>query len=276
MKEALITPFPFDGKLYVNAFPKAGLHLVALMVHPLARPQPMIEGVKPWAGTFTDHSWTNNWRAIDTVLWRCSELTNGHMMYAHAAYRRELERFLWFLGAAHVFVFRDLRDVAVSQAFHVVAPDEQELMHPDKEIYRILPSFEDVLIKCIEGYCKFPGLIERWELYAPWIDVPWVQAVAFEDCIEHPRAVAEAILDYSLARRGQVIERSVEFLPDKKGKVLDEMVRCAGLTESSPTFRSGKIGDWREHFTPRVREAFREAGGDAWLVQMGYEEGEEW
>ena len=276
MIEAELTAYPYDGRYYLNAFPKAGLHLIALMVYPLARPQEMrTEGMKPWAGTFTDHSWTTNWRPIDMVLWRCAELSAGRFMYAHAGYRRELERFLWWLGAAHIFVFRDLRDVAVSQAHHILSEDD-DMMHPDKDLFRALGSFENVLVACIKGYCKFAGLIERWELYAPWIDVPWVQKVAYEDALEHPRAVAEAILDYGLARRAQVSGSSFKFKEDKKAEVLDEMVRAGKLTQASPTFREGKSGGWRKHFTPRVRDVFRKAGGDTWLVSMGYEEDEEW
>jgi hypothetical protein len=280
-EEVELTKYPYDGRYYLNGFPKSGLHRIALMVYPLATPQEMPDNAKPWAGTFTDFSWTTNWRVIDDVLWRCAELTPGHHMYAHAGYRHELERFLWWLGAAHIFVYRDLRDVAVSQVHHILSDDVladggDRLVHPDKKLYRDLGSFENILVAIIEGYCRFAGIITRWNLYAPWLNVPWVQKVTFEDSIRQPRLVADTILTYGLARVSQIRNAQFEFLPDMKEEVLDEMVRAADSTQISPTFRKGEIGGWREHFTPRVRDAFREAGGDPWLVRLKYEENDQW
>lgn len=43
----------------------------------------------------------------------------------------------------------------------------------------------------------------------------------------------------------------------------------------SPIFRRGVLGDWRRHFTPPLRQAFR-ATAPGLLVELGYEPGDDW
>jgi hypothetical protein len=44
---------------------------------------------------------------------------------------------------------------------------------------------------------------------------------------------------------------------------------------TSPTFRKGTIGDWRNHFEPEHKTAFRELAGQA-LIELGYEKDMDW
>jgi hypothetical protein len=45
--------------------------------------------------------------------------------------------------------------------------------------------------------------------------------------------------------------------------------------QRSPTFRSGKVGGWREHFTPEITALFKQEASDL-LVQLGYEKDMDW
>lgn len=51
--------------------------------------------------------------------------------------------------------------------------------------------------------------------------------------------------------------------------------RTQGEVDEKSHYRSGKHGDWRNHFTPKVLEAFKENFGDI-AVRLGYEESEDW
>jgi hypothetical protein len=51
--------------------------------------------------------------------------------------------------------------------------------------------------------------------------------------------------------------------------------RRAGQADTGHHYRSGAQGDWRQHFSRRVTEAFKERFGDL-LVQLGYERGLDW
>jgi hypothetical protein len=43
----------------------------------------------------------------------------------------------------------------------------------------------------------------------------------------------------------------------------------------SPTFRSGKTGEWKKHFTKEHKRIFKEVAGDL-LVSLGYEKDSDW
>lgn len=45
--------------------------------------------------------------------------------------------------------------------------------------------------------------------------------------------------------------------------------------ENTPHVRSGRPGNWREHFTPRISRAFLDMHGDI-LIRLGYEKDHSW
>jgi hypothetical protein len=45
--------------------------------------------------------------------------------------------------------------------------------------------------------------------------------------------------------------------------------------KKSPTFRSGKTGEWKKHFTDEHKKIFKEVAGDL-LVKLGYEKDNNW
>ena len=110
-----------------------------------------------------------------------------------------------------MFVYRDLRDVAVSQAHHILNEDDKRFVHPDKAAYRDLGCFSRVLRAVIEGMGNYPGVVDRWKLYAPWLDREWVCPVRFEDLIGDREGQAERILTYGLKRVASVWNRNTRF-----------------------------------------------------------------
>ena len=54
-------------------------------------------------------------------------------------------------------------------------------------------------------------------------------------------------------------------------QVLDQAV----MPRKSGTFRKGKPGNWREHFTQANKTHFKELTGDL-LIRLGYEENNLW
>jgi hypothetical protein len=45
--------------------------------------------------------------------------------------------------------------------------------------------------------------------------------------------------------------------------------------KKSGTFRSGKVGDWRQHFTQTNVDFFKQSTGEL-LVKLGYEDDDTW
>ena len=118
-------------KIYICGFPKSGLHLAELMGFATAGP---VEP-KNWLGSFDDNSWSTKWVNIDRYIERVKEHPPGTMLKGHTGYRPEIEKAFFENGTAVAFIYRDLRDVAVSQAYHVLS-DKDNQVHPGKEIYK--------------------------------------------------------------------------------------------------------------------------------------------
>jgi hypothetical protein len=45
--------------------------------------------------------------------------------------------------------------------------------------------------------------------------------------------------------------------------------------KKSPTFRKGKSGDWKQHFSEDNKRLFKVKAGDV-LIRLGYEKDNEW
>ena len=263
----------YAPKWVLNGFPKSGLHLLVLYLEPVANPQMEEEGPfkKNWGGTFYDHSWTSRWAPMEQALYKFGRVTDQHFLRSHTGYSDEVERFLYYLGAAHVFVYRDLRDVAVSQAYHILNDDDERFVHPAKAAYRALGGFEEVLRAVIEGRGDYPGVMDRWRLYAPWLECAWTLCLRFEDLIGDREAQAIRILEYGLERVARIWERKVQIRPDAFEMVVRLMAENSRRTERAPTYRRGAAGAWREHFTPELCDRFRQTDPEGALEDLGYE-----
>jgi hypothetical protein len=281
----------FAPKWYLNGFPKSGLHLVALMLEGLeTKAQTGGDGLTegPWAGTFRNNAWSNEWMPMELVLHRIGNLQYYHYMKAHAGYTEDIDRFLYYLGVCHIFIYRDLRDVAVSQAHHILAEDEDRFRHPGRAAYEGM-SFDEVLEAVIvgiegpsnfvefmgrpagTGIARYEGVMERWELYAPWTGQDWVHKVRFEDARISPVKVAESIIRYGF-RRWQLSHLHEVNVDEERVKAAARaMAAISCQTERSITFRKGNVGDWREEFTERHKQLFKESDVNGWLVRLGYE-----
>jgi len=112
--------------------------------------------------------------------------------------------------------------------------------------------------------------------YAPWLDVPWVHSVRFEDAIADREKVAGEILQYGFKRTVQVWNYEIRFEPEPFAAAVQAMVQASLDTRRSATFRRGEAGTWREHFTPEIKDAFKAADKDNWLIRLGYENNTNW
>ena len=276
--KSLVENHPFRPKFYLNGFPKAGLHWVGLMVMPLATQLPAYDVVfdTSWTGTFKFNSWTTEWWELERWAYRSSLLQPGFFMHTHTGYTPEIEQFLRLLGVAHVFIYRDLRDVVVSQAHHIMSDDDERFVHPGKPFYRKLGSFEAVIKACIEGIGPFPGIFERWELYAPWLDVDWVFKIAFDDLQNEPLETARRLIMYSASRVADIFDAELTLPYDSRTKLAAMMVLCGTLKHKSSTFRKGTSGGWREHFTPAIVDLFKQCDTNGWLKRLGYVRDDSW
>ena len=269
-------------KYLVNGCPKHGLHLLAMMVEG-SHVSPMPGSIftdRNWTGTFRDFSFGLRWQDMERWCFIMSRLQQGFYYRGHVGYREDISEFMRLGRVAHVFIYRDLRDVAVSHAFHVLRKEPGRFNHIAKPMYWAMEQaggFDAVLSAVIEGLGPFPGTVKLWEAYAPWLDQDWVHAVRFEDAIDDLKGAAAGILEYGM---DQITRGIWEDRLSVEGSLFEQSVECmansAARKQMSPTYRHGVAGDWREYFKDEHRALFKETGGGEWLMRLGYEQDEDW
>jgi hypothetical protein len=164
------------------------------------------------------------------------------------------------------FIYRDPRDVVVSHVFYVT---DMEPNHVHHAYYQTLPDFDARLKTSILGIpdsvAEFPDITGRFAPYIGWLDRPEVLNLHFEDFIHDRQATLNRIIDHFLARVPLSVSQS---------SIL-EYLETSINPKKSPTFRSGKTGEWKKHFTDEHKAIFKEIAGDL-LVKLGYESSYDW
>jgi len=257
----------FAPKIYNGSFPKSGSHWLNLITAHLAKPR---EGGY-WLGSHGGNSWKDSPMPVDKVAAGLATIPRGSWMMGHLGYHERFAEAMQKNNVCMLFIYRDPRDVAVSQTYHIER-DDGKSFHPGKEAFMQLGSHEDRLLAVIEGMGDFPGVMERWEWYAPWLNVPWVHPVRYEALHADPKTVASGIVDYVLARdlRNEADSSILMMFGANYTDAIDKALELAERTDLSPSFRQGRVGDWRKEFTPEIRQRFKETDKNGWVKRLGY------
>jgi len=164
------------------------------------------------------------------------------------------------------FIFRDPRDVVVSHVFYVT---DMEARHVHHDYYASLPDFNARLKVSMLGRSdveiEFPDIATRFAPYLGWLDHPEALSIHFEDLVDDHPATMTRIMDHFLARVPLHANRQL---------ILDSLEASIN-PKKSPTFRSGRTGEWRVHFTEEHKRIFKDAAGDL-LIRLGYEKNYNW
>lgn len=259
-------PAPQDGWpiLLGISFPKSGTHLLDQILLGFSKVAPFPLRLHSFYAEYEGE--TGRKRAPQQALdWldslRPCDAASAHLFARPEAVDRLIEpRFVPY------FIFRDPRDVVVSHVFYVT---DMEARHVHHDYYQSLSAFDERLKVSILGRpdldIEFPDIAERFAPYLGWLDHPEVMKIHFEDLVNDRAATLNRIIDHFLARVPLTIPRKT---------ILDSLESSINPAKS-PTFRSGKTGEWRKFFTPEHKKIFKNVAGDL-LTKLGYEENSEW
>jgi hypothetical protein len=183
----------------------------------------------------------------------------------HLAGSRHNTESLKAANIKYVILYRDLRDVAVSYCFYV----PRTPWHPDFPLYRDLSLPER--LRCFAD--------QHLNAYAEWIRL-WHQnrdpelsaIISYESLVAQPRQIMTSIADH--------------FCLDSSSEVISAIVTQHSLKGQSPgtgssstkmgsVVRKGQAGDWRNHFTPEIKEVYKKAIGQ-FLIDFSYEADFSW
>ena len=269
---ALRARAPLTGPvLFANSFPKSGTHLFTQVLQGMTKIGPAVDSGLPAVVMFDGP--TGQPRPVNAILSDLARLRAGDIAYGHPHATPEIIPALCREGVALFFIYRDPRDVVVSHVHYVT---EIETNHVHHAYYRALPDFDTRLKTSILGRPEmgdlFPDIRARFEPFLGWLR-PEVCVLKFEDFIENRDAALERVLAHA-ERHGFTLYAS-RFTPHVSRDIALRTLSDSINPQKSPTFRSGKVGGWREKFSEENKQLFKEVAGDL-LVKLGYEKDFDW
>lgn len=247
--------------LFLNSFPKSGTHLLLQIIESFPD--------KKNYGRFCASTPTLTYKrkSDDVVAGFVSKAIADEIFCGHVYYGTAVNQMLSSMNISSFFIYRDLRDVCVSEAHYLTYMNKWHRLHP---YYKRLANDEERIELAIRGLktdtLDYPNIAERFGYYAKWLSDPNVLSTKFEDL--RGAEVADEV------------RRIVEYFVKKSGLVLDvdeltEIARKAINPEKSHTFNKGATQRWKKKFTDTHKELFKDISGEM-LIDLGYEDGLGW
>jgi sulfotransferase 6B1 len=250
--------------IFGNSKPKSGSHLLLQILNGFTQIMPYryvaadpIRTIKKDGGR----------RNVDEILSDLRAVSKGMISWGYIEATLENVAFLCRPDRVNYFIYRDPRDMLVSQVFFATEMNEEHGMHA---YYTSLPDFDERLKVAITGIDRdglhMVSVKQRYEGVFQWLEQKHVMCLRFEDLIHNRDATLNAMLD--------AVEETGYKIPTPREKALHILVEAI-QPRKSHTFRSGKTGGWREHFTDEHKKLFKNVAGDL-LTQLGYEKNNDW
>ncbi|HEY5730722.1 MAG TPA: hypothetical protein VIS72_11760 [Anaerolineales bacterium] len=250
--------------IFGNAKPKSGSHLLLQILNGFTHILPYkyvdadpIRTIKKDGGR----------RMANDILSDLRHVPDGVIGWGYVDATPENVSFLTEAGRVNYFIYRDPRDMLVSQVFFATDMHEEHGMH---DFYNSLPDFGERLKVAITGIdkdgLKMVSVKQRYEGVFQWLEQKNVMCIRFEDLINNRDATLTAMLDE--------VEKTGYKIGTPRERALAVLVEAI-QPKKSHTFRSGKTGGWRNHFTDEHKSLFKDMAGDL-LVRLGYEENNNW
>lgn len=250
-------------KILVNSVPKSGTNL-------------LMQIIKGIPGVFHEQSISYDGEHFREALKiRPGQVVSGHIPFT-VSFSQELKAH----SVKQVFIYRDLRDVAVSLVHFINNKLHQHPLYP--VFQQRLLTFEEQLNAIILGIDfigeeknnawgipYYPGIYEEFHKIYEWRKDSTVCSLRYEDLIDN-----ETSKDKTLLSIIDYLWKDLSELKMDKFQLLNLMKQNINPAKSW-TFRKGKIGNWRDEFTEENKENFKKATGD-FLIELGYEDSNDW
>ena len=168
-------------------------------------------------------------------------------------------------GINYVILHRDLRDVAVSYHFYV----RNTPWHPEYKHHHNATTQEGISVfgtRMLPAYIKW---VQSWRENA---DPECSIQLRYEEMLIDPIiGMTRVATLFDLDSSSKTIEQIVSVHSFKKMSG----GRDTGDTSSTASVRKGIAGDWKNHFTPELREQFGKLLAD-FLVETADEQDDSW
>ncbi len=258
--------FSFDDAppIFGNAKPKSGSHLLLQVLNGFTRIMPYRYVEAEPVRTITKDG---RRRANSEILGDLTRVPRGVIGWGYVDATPENASFLTSSGRVNFFIYRDPRDLLVSQVFFATDMHEEHGMH---DYYQSLPDFGERLKVAITGVDRdglyMVSVKGRYEGVFQWLEQPNVMCIRYEDLVDRRESTLASMLDE--------VERTGYKIPTPRETAAAILVEAI-QPKKSRTFRVGKTGNWKEYFTDEHKRLFKAVAGDL-LVRLGYEVSNDW
>lgn len=250
--------------IFANSKPKSGSHLLLQVMNGFTQIMPYKYVDADPVRTIT---YAGRRKTKEEIFADLKSTPKGVIGWGYVDATEENASFLTSAGRVNYFIYRDPRDMLVSQVFFATDMHEEHGMH---DYYKSLPDFGARLNVAITGIdkndLKMVSVKQRYEGVFQWLQQKNTMCLRFEDLINNRDATLLKMLDE--------VEKTGFKIPTPREKALPVLIEAI-QPKKSHTFRSGKTGGWKQHFTDEHKKLFKEVAGDL-LVRLGYEKNNDW
>ena len=250
--------------IFGNSKPKSGSHLLLQILNGFTRIMPYKYVAAEPVRTIAKEG---RRKTKEEILGELENLPRGVIGWGYVEATPANVAVLCRPDRVNYFIYRDPRDMLVSQVFFATDMHEEHGLH---EYYNSLPDFGERLKVAITGIERdglyMVNVKQRYEGVFQWLEQKHVLCIRFEDLINNRDATLNAMLEE--------VEKTGYKIPTPREKALSLLVDAI-QPRKSHTFRSGKTGGWREHFGDEHKKLFKDVAEDL-LIKLGYEQNNDW
>lgn len=257
--------------VFCNSYPKSGTHLLYQILYSLP-------GLKVWDDIVSVQALCGIMNTPSHIRWKIGSAPQNSIVRSHLMYCDEVKQVLQEFKSKVIFIYRDLRDVAVSHA-NWVTREERIFLH---QHYLNLNNFDEQLMASIRGVplgtpfgsnVSQPDIGQDFSRWRGWIDDPNVFAVKFEDLVGGRGGGSESTRLDTIGKIGDYlnIDLSPQFIDSQFSSNLMN-------PQESHTYRKGgkgSIGRWKSVFKDEHKTEFKKVAGKL-LIDLGYEQDLDW
>jgi len=226
----------------VNSVPKCGTHLLTKCIE-LLTDRPLRE---------LDHNMVAN----DSLPQR----TGNEFFAHHVRYSKAASKVFRKHNYKTYLIYRDPRDRAISKVYWIQKGGWDNRLIKQKSPLINLP-FDKLLTHVINR------MDDEYGPFLPWMSEPNCCLVKFENLIG-PQGGG------SLVKQKQEVAKIASHINLPLNDALFNKV-TSNIFGGSPTFREGRIGGWKKHFSEKHKQLFKQKAGRL-LVYLGYEKDLNW
>ncbi|MDR3646460.1 MAG: sulfotransferase domain-containing protein [Candidatus Babeliales bacterium] len=194
---------------------------------------------------------------------KIKELQGSIIFHKHLPHNQSAKEFIKKANLNTFFIIRDPRDQIVSLAYWVYKNPESF-----EDLYKL--NMNDLILNLIEknnAKRKAYESINSYREYVGWINEPGIHLVRFENLIGEKGGGS---LDKQIKEIYKILERL-----GLKSNIGNIKSVANSLWGEAASFREGKIGSWKSHFTSQHIVVFKQTFGQL-LIDLGYEKDLNW